>query len=169
MDTPETCHETVPTPEEALVVRQQMADLLDDHDEFGPLTGNDSYSRKMRDDNSIQEERLRVKSGEDYLEIIRRQHWGDELLVPAYVEVITTTADMLGQSRAMLMVEQILTPEGQPVGTKIISAEYRDTMAPDKSHLDGKVTREGLEMATMTIDMTIEELRRKRIGFTPAN
>ncbi len=169
MNTPEAGHDTAPTPEEAVAAKTQIASLLDDHESFGSLTEKDLYTKKVREDGSIEEEAFEVRSGGNFLSITRRQTWDDSLLVPAYAETVTATGDMLGQSRAMLMVEETLAPEGHPRRTKIHAAEYRDSLNPENSHVDGKITRDGLKMATMTIDMVASALKEARAVSRPAN
>src|SRR6476659_595653 len=119
MTTPEAGYDIVPNDKDTIAAKNKIAGLLDDHESFGPLTGKDFYTRKEREDGSVEQEVFEVRSGGDFLNVTRRQHWEDRLLVPSYVETITATADMLGQSRAMLMVEETLAPEGHPRRTRI--------------------------------------------------
>jgi len=126
---------------------------LEQHEQFNSAHPGDdsringtSYSRKDRDDGSVEEETLEVASSDvGYLKITHNQHWGDHLLVPRYIDSYTMVADY-ASSRGHIVITD----------GKVQSADYVDY--DDQSNtVRGDPTR-GFEMAAYTIGETEKEL-----------
>ena len=125
--------------------------LFLDQDALGvPL---EARHKEVAADGTVTLEEFSTDSGPYHLVVRRRSPVDDTLLIPRYIERLYVNADEAGQSRGQIKLQDgRVNPFGH--------VWYQDSH--DRTQTEFKTTPYSLEMASMTVDLVVTELKRRQ-------